>query len=183
MREGGRKQLVNERCAELPGCPKVSALGCLKAVPPALSFEGKASQQGGNLAGGHCSRSQCPQWALLPAQFLAMWWYLWQSPFLFPVALAASVAASASCPIMLLYSTCDSIRYLVLRLSFHHILIIACHLCEKDNKMTLQLQMMFLTFRCCNASSTQDFFPYIFCISSQIDFRQGYLVHPVLRYH
>lgn len=54
-----------------------------------------------------------PQWAPLPAQVLAMWWYLWLSPFLLPAALTVPVAAFASCYIMLLFSTCDSIRYLI----------------------------------------------------------------------
>lgn len=42
----------------------------------------------------------------LPACSLAVWWHLWLHPFLF-------FAISTKCYVMHLFSTCDSIRYLV----------------------------------------------------------------------
>lgn len=50
--------------------------------------------------------SSVPQRAPLPADFLAVWWHLCLCLFLF-------LAVSTSCYIRHLFSTCDSIRYMV----------------------------------------------------------------------
>lgn len=107
-----------------------------------------------------------PQWATLPA-YLSVWWHLCLCPFLF-------LTVSTSCYIMHLFSTCDSTRYLVS--GFFHPLCF-------DNSLpsVWKDQGGISSFRCCSphlAGSRGNFSPYNYCISSQVDFRQGYLVHP-----
>lgn len=101
-REAERDSKVNERCTELPGCSDIDALGFLAAVPP----EGRTNLPSRLWAclEGITPASSVPQWAPLPAHLLAVWWHL--HPFLF-------LAVSTSCYIVHLFSTCDSIRYLV----------------------------------------------------------------------
>lgn len=80
--------------------------------------------------------SSVPQWAPLPAHFLAMWWHLWLCPF-------PSLAVCTSCYTMHLFSTCDSIRYLVS--DFFHPLCF-------DNSLTSvwKGQGGVFSFRCCS---------------------------------
>lgn len=103
--EAEKDSLVNERCAELPGCSNISALDLRHLY---LLFEDKSSQQAVSVSGGHNPSFQCPPVGPSPCILLG------------PVV--APLAATISFPcclhkllhyIMHLFSTCDSIRYLV----------------------------------------------------------------------